>query len=52
MLIWRPVFAGHSTLTEMKSGEISLMDVLKINALMDAREAAEAKALAESKVDK
>ena len=52
MLVWRPVFAGHLTLTEVKSGDVSLMDVLKINAMMDSREAAEAKALADSKVDK
>lgn len=49
MLVWRPVFAGHLTLSEVKSGAVSLEDVLKINAMMDARENAEAIALADNK---
>lgn len=43
-LIWRPIVGGHLTLTEVKNGTADLMDLLKINALMDAQEAAEAEA--------
>ncbi len=33
--------AGHISLAEVRGGAVDLVDLLKINALMDAREAAE-----------
>lgn len=36
--------AGHVTMTEVNQGTVDLMDLIKINALIDAREAAEAAA--------
>ena len=41
--------AGHITLSEVKNGTAGLLDLLKINAVMDAQEAAEAAALAKQK---
>lgn len=49
MIVWRPVFAGHLQLRDVHDGAVSLLDVLKINALMDAREAAEQQALKDNK---
>ncbi|WIA62313.1 hypothetical protein [Stenotrophomonas sp. BIO128-Bstrain] len=43
-MIFRPVMAGHVTMTEVNQGSVDLMDLIKINALIDAREAAEAAA--------
>lgn len=34
-LIWRPVLAGKVTMTELKLGLVNLVDLLKINALLD-----------------
>jgi len=48
-VIWRPVMAGHITLSEVKNGTASLIDLMKINAVMDAQEAAEAAAMARHK---
>jgi hypothetical protein len=39
MPIWRVVMEGKATLTEIKSGEVDLVDILKINALLDLRDA-------------
>ena len=36
-MIWRPIMEGKVTLHEVKSGYCSLADLLKINALMDAK---------------
>ena len=41
--------AGHITLSEVKNGTASLIDLMKINAVMDAQEAAEAAAMARYK---
>lgn len=41
MVIWRPILAGHVTLEAVNCGRVSLLDLLKLNALMDAQEAAE-----------
>ena len=38
-LIWRPIYAGKVTLTEVKNGTCDLVDLLKINAYMDAEAA-------------
>lgn len=37
--------AGHVTLSEVKSGAASLTDLMKINAIMDYREACDAEAM-------
>lgn len=44
MIIWRPVLAGHAAIEAVRDGRISLGDILKLNALMDAQLAAEEKA--------
>lgn len=36
--MWRPIFAKVVSLTEVKSGVVTLVDLLKINALLDMRE--------------
>jgi len=41
-LIYRPVLAGVVTMTEVNQGTVDLMDLIRLNALLDAREAAEA----------
>lgn len=38
-MIWRPVMAGHVTIEGIRRGEVTLTDLLKINALMDAQAA-------------
>jgi hypothetical protein len=40
---------GFVTLTEVKNGTASLVDLLKINALMDSQAAAEAEAMERAK---
>ena len=40
-MIWRPIMAGKVTLPDVKSGAVSLMDLLKINAILDAQDAQE-----------
>jgi hypothetical protein len=40
---------GLVTIGEIRRGEVSLGDILKFNALMDAQEAAEAKAVEKAK---
>lgn len=42
MLIWRPIMAGHVTLLEVKNGVATLEDLMKMNAILDARAADEA----------
>lgn len=37
MLVWRPVTAGLISMTEVKSGVVSLVDLLKINAILDMK---------------
>lgn len=48
-MIWRPVIAGHCTIGEIRRGEVDLGDILKLNALMDAQQAAENKAAEKAK---
>jgi hypothetical protein len=38
------VLAGLVTMTEVNTGVVDLLDLMKLNALLDAREAAEAAA--------
>lgn len=35
--MWRPVLAGLVTMTEVKLGLVNLVDLLKINALLDMK---------------
>ncbi|VFR81246.1 hypothetical protein RAN3_2545 [plant metagenome] len=39
-MIWRPILAGKLALEATRSGQVDLMDVLKLNALLDAQDAA------------
>lgn len=43
-MIWRPVMAGHVRLGEIRAGAVDLADLLKLNALMDAQDAAQERA--------
>lgn len=36
-IVWRPVVAGVITMTEVKTGLVTLVDLLKINALLDMK---------------
>jgi hypothetical protein len=33
--IWRPILAGKVTLTEVKSGTATILDLFKLGALLD-----------------
>lgn len=37
MLIWRPVLAKVVTMTEVNTGLVTLVDLVKINALLDMK---------------
>nr|DAR50307.1 MAG TPA: hypothetical protein [Caudoviricetes sp.] len=41
-LIWRPVLARKISLAEVKDGTADLVDLLKINAILDMQDEAEA----------
>jgi hypothetical protein len=44
-LIWRPILADKISIAEVKRGDVDLVDILKINALMDMQEAIEERAI-------
>ncbi|MDR6600916.1 MULTISPECIES: hypothetical protein [Achromobacter] len=44
MIIWRPILARYVSLDAVKRGDVDLLDILKLNALMDAQQAAQAAA--------
>lgn len=46
--IWRPVLAQLVTLEAIKSGEVTSEDLLKLNALLDMREAIQSKSQMEN----
>lgn len=35
LIVWRPIYAGKVSLTEVKNGTCDLVDILKLNALLD-----------------
>ena len=41
LIIWRPIMEQLVTLSEVKSGQVDIVDLMKINALMDMRSASE-----------
>jgi hypothetical protein len=41
LFIWRPILEGLVTISEVKNGDVDIVDLLKLNALMDMRAAAE-----------
>jgi hypothetical protein len=41
LFIWRPILEGLVSIQEVKSGDVDIIDLLKLNALMDMRAAAE-----------
>jgi len=36
--IWRVILAGHCTVSEVKENRVTLEDLFRLNALMDAQE--------------
>lgn len=40
LIVWRPVLAGHVSLDAVRRAEVDLLDLMKLNALMDAQDAA------------
>jgi len=48
MIIWRVVMEGLITITEIKNGEVDLVDLLKMNALLDLKNALDERAMQES----
>ena len=49
LIIWRPVLEGLISVKEVKEGYVDIIDLLKLNALMDMRAAMERRALEEKK---
>jgi hypothetical protein len=41
MFIWRPIVEGLVSLADVKSGEVDIVDLLKMNALLDMKIALE-----------
>jgi hypothetical protein len=41
LVIWRPILAGKVTIGECRRGEVSLLDLAKLNAMLDMAQAAE-----------
>ena len=39
--MWRPILAGKVSLDAVKRGDVDIIDLLKINALLDMQAAAE-----------
>lgn len=44
-MIWRPVMADKVSLGEIRRGEVDLEDLMTLNQLLDAQQAAEAAAM-------
>jgi hypothetical protein len=45
LIIWRPIMEHLVSISEVKSGEVDIIDLLKINALMDMKAAMEQRAM-------
>ena len=41
LIIWRPILEGLVKLSEVKSSEVDIVDLLKLNALLDMKAATE-----------
>jgi len=41
LVIWRPILEGLVSIGEVTRGEVDIIDLLKLNALLDMRAAAE-----------
>lgn len=41
LIIWRPILEGLVTIGEVKSGDVDIVDLMKLNALMDMKAAME-----------
>jgi len=50
MFIWRPILEGLISLEAVKRGEIDIIDILKLNALLDYKSALERRELERAKV--
>jgi hypothetical protein len=49
LIIWRPIMEGLVTIAEVKSGDIDIIDLLKLNALLDMKAALEKRAMDNAK---
>jgi hypothetical protein len=49
LVIWRPILEGLISVKEVKEGYVDIIDLLKLNALMDMRAAMERRATEEKK---
>jgi len=41
LFIWRPILEGMVTISEVKSGDVDVIDLIKLNALLDMKVAME-----------
>ena len=51
LLIWRPILAGKCRLEEVKSGIYTLVDLQKLNALLDMQSDIQQQAIDDAKKD-
>jgi hypothetical protein len=49
LVIWRPILEGLVTIAEVKSGEADIIDLLKLNSLLDMRAATERREIERAK---
>lgn len=49
LIIWRPILDGLVTIGEVKSGEVDIIDLMKLNALLDMKAAMEKREMDRSK---
>jgi len=41
LIVWRPIMEGLVTVAEVKSGVVDIIDIMKLNALIDMKAAHE-----------
>ena len=49
LFIWRPILEGLVTIGEVKEGLVDVVDLMKLNALLDMRTAMERRAMEQAK---
>jgi hypothetical protein len=52
MFIWRPILEGLVSLGEVKRGEVDIIDILKLNSLLDLKNALERREIERAKSKK
>jgi hypothetical protein len=50
LIIWRPIMEGLVMLSEVKSGDVDIIDLLKLNALLDMKAAMEQRAVDQANI--